>query len=88
MIESRFTVEEIRQQAEEIYRHKIRSNLSADDKGKFLVVDVLSGDYEVDEEDLSAADILKARRPNGKFSGLRVGYTSSYTLAATMEEEW
>jgi hypothetical protein len=87
MLQASYTPEEIRRRAEEIYRREIRPNVMPQHKGKFLVVDIESGDYEMDEDDLSAAEILKARRPNGVFFGLRVGYTSSYTLAGTMEEE-
>jgi hypothetical protein len=87
MVSTKYTSEEIRRRAEEIYRRDIRPKLRPEDKGKFIVVDVESGDYEMDEDDLSAAEILKARRPNGVFFGLRAGYTSSYTLAGTMEEE-
>jgi hypothetical protein len=87
MWQTKYTSEEIRRRAEEIYRREIRPKLTPADKGKFLVVDIESGDYEMDEDDLSAAEILKARRPNGVFFGLRARYTSSYTLAGTMEEE-
>jgi hypothetical protein len=87
MVPTKYTSEEIRRRAEEIYRRDIRTKLTPQDKGKFLVVDIESGDYEMDDDDLSAAEILKARQPNGVFFGLRVGYTSSYTLAGTMEEE-
>ncbi len=86
MVRTKYSSEEIQQRAEEIYRREIRPKLTPQDKGKFLVVDVESGDYEMDEADLTAAEILKARRPNGIFFGLRVSYTS-YTLAGTMEEE-
>ncbi len=56
-------------------------------KGKFLILDIESGDYEIDEDDSKAEEILRARRPNGVFLGLRIGYKSAYTLAGSLVEE-
>jgi hypothetical protein len=87
MVPTEYTLEEIRERAEEIYRRDIRPRVMPQHKGKFLVLDIKSGDYEIDEDDLSASEKLQARRPNGVCFGLRVGYKSAYTLAGTLEEE-
>ena len=71
----------------EIYRRDIRDKVMPQEKGKFLIMDIESGDYEVDEDDLKAEAALRMRRPNGVFFGLRIGYTTAETLAGTMEEE-
>src|SRR5438552_12138503 len=86
MPRTRYTNEEIGRLGNEIYRRSIRDKVMPQHKGKFLILDIESGDYEVDEDDLSAEDRLRARRPDGVFFGLRIGYTSAYTLAGTMEE--
>lgn len=82
-----YTLDEIRQRAEEIYRREIRPKVMPQHKGKFLVLDIESGDYEIDEDDLSASEILQARCPNGVLFGMRIGYKSAYTLNGTMEED-
>ena len=71
MARTQYTNEEIGQLAEQIYRRSIRDKVMPQHKGKFLIVDIESGDYEVDEDDLAAEDRLRARRPNGVFFGLR-----------------
>ena len=38
-------------------------------------------------EDLAASERLRTRVPNGEYFGLRVGYTTSYSLGGGMEEE-
>src|SRR5437867_2395721 len=81
------TDEEIGQIAEEMYRRDIRDKVMPQHKGKFLILDIESGDYEVDEDDLKAYDRLRARRPDGVFFGLRIGYKAAYTLGGTVEEE-
>lgn len=87
MPRARYTKEEIGRIGEEIYRRNIRQKVMPQHKGKFLVLDIESGDYEMGEDDLSTEEILRARRPYGVFFGLRIGYTTAYTLGGTMVEE-
>lgn len=82
-----YTNEEIGLIGEDIYRRNIRHKVMPQHKGKFLILDIESGDYEMDEDDLSAEEILRARRPDGVFFGLRIGYTTAYTLGGSMLEE-
>lgn len=79
--------EEIASRAHSFYEREIRDHVMPGQKGKFLVLDVDSGDYEVNDNDLAAEEILESRRPNGTLFGLRVGYTTAYTLAGTLIEE-
>ena len=37
--------------AETLYREKIRPNLTEADIGKFVIIDINSGEYEIDSED-------------------------------------
>ena len=46
-----------------IYKEKILPLLKADDKGKVVVIDVNSGDYEIDYDDAAAMFRLIERRP-------------------------
>ena len=79
--------DEVARVGREVYEREIRSRVMPQQKGKFLVLDIVSHDYEVADEDMDASDRLRARRPDGVFFGLRVGYTTAYTLAGTMTEE-
>jgi hypothetical protein len=87
MLRTQDTNEEICRIGEEIYRRDIRPKVMPQHKGKFLVVDIESGDYEMDEDDLRAEEKLRARRPEGVFFLLRVGYATAYTLGGTMVED-
>lgn len=82
-----YSPEEVAQLGNQIYHRDIRDKVMPQHKGKFLVLDIESGDYEMDEDDLSAEEILRARRPDGVFFGLRIGYTSAYTLGGRMMED-
>lgn len=87
MTQTTYSNEELGRIAEEIYRRDIRDKVMPQHKGKFLILDIDTGDYEVDENDMRAVHILRARRPDGNLYGLRIGYTTAYTLSGTMTEE-
>ena len=71
---------------EKIYRERIKSRLAPSEKGKIVAIDVLSGDYELDADFITAADRLQERRPDAVGYAVRVGYKAvfhiggSYTL--------
>ena len=79
--------EEVARIADEIYARDIRPKVMPKEKGKFLVLDIESGQYEIDEDDAAATERLRNRVPNGEYFGLRIGYTTAYTFAGSMEEE-
>ena len=70
---SRFgmSYEEQRRRGEEIYNAQIRHLISDADIGKFVMVDVLSGDYEIDESSTKAGLTLRERRPDAVIHGIR-----------------
>jgi len=51
-----------------------------DHRGKFLILDVNTGDYEIDSEDLTASKRLLARRPDAELFGVRIGHRAAYLL--------
>ena len=50
--------------AENLYREKVKPLLDDTHAGKFVVVDLESGDYEVDEYEFEAEIRLRERRPS------------------------
>ena len=61
-----------------IYREKIKSQLPPSEKGKFVIIDIESGDYEIDEDYITASDRLRKRRPNAVNYIGRVGYKAAF----------
>ena len=55
--------EEQKRRGEAIYDSRIRHLITPEDEGKFVLVDVLSGDYEVAERSVEARIKLRQRRP-------------------------
>ena len=44
------------------------------------MIDINSGDYEIDEDDLTATNRVLEKRPQAVLYGLRIGYPSAYRL--------
>ncbi len=57
-----------------MYMRKIRPKLAGEKKGRIVAMDMLSGDYEVADDPLAAAESLLARRPKADIWFERVGY--------------
>ena len=49
-------------------------------KGKFLVIDIETGEYEINTDDLVATKQLLAKYPNAVIYGLRIGYPTAYRI--------
>ena len=75
---------EVTELAKVIYQEKIKHLVEPGENGKFIVIDVESGDYEIDEEMIPASDRLYARRPNAAAYGGRVGYPTTYDLSGSI----
>ena len=67
-------VGEITSRGARIYEQKLRSLLEPQHVGKYLVIDVESGDYEMDEDHLAASDRAAAKHPGAPLYAMRIGY--------------
>ncbi len=61
-----------------IYKDHIRHLVEPHEKGKFVVIDVDSGDFEIDERDGDATRRLLDRNPGAMTWAVRVGYPAAY----------
>ena len=48
-----------------------------------MVVDIETGDYEIDADDLAATKRALAKRPDAVLYGLRIGYPTAYRLGGS-----
>ena len=65
-----------------IYNDKILPTLGPEHKGKVVVIDVKSGDYEIAKNSLTADLRLRKRRPNAFTWAERVGSPAVYRVGA------
>ena len=67
----RYGKEEFARRGDEIFESQVRPRLKPEDDGKFAAIDVESGAYELDPDELEACDKLNARIPDAQtFCGL------------------
>ena len=76
----RYSNNEIVRRGQALYEGRIRADLDPSWKGKFLVVDIETGDYEIDASEVDALRRAKARNPGAALYLLRVGYPTAYRL--------
>lgn len=69
----RYSKEEFAQRGDELYEREIRPHLTAEDEGKFVVIDIDTGAYEIETDELVASDRLLARYPTAQVWLKRVG---------------
>ena len=61
-------------EAQAIYDAELRHKVEPQENGKYLSLDVVSGDYEVDADDIAAGNRLLGRQPNARMFTFRIGY--------------
>ncbi|HXD88535.1 MAG TPA: hypothetical protein VN641_18745 [Urbifossiella sp.] len=69
----RYGKEEFARRGDEIYARKVQSHLTSADEGKVVAIDIESGAYEIDTDELAACDKLNERLPEAQIWLVRVG---------------
>ena len=59
---------------------EMREDMEANQWGRMVVIDVLSGDYEIADDDATALFRLIERRPDALTWGELVGYPAPYVM--------
>jgi hypothetical protein len=80
MPHARYSSEQIVELGEAIYAQKLHDQLEPRQNGKFLALDVETGDYEIDEDKLAAIDRARSKRRDAPLYILRVGYPTAVKL--------
>ena len=78
--------EEVAKRANRLYDSEIRQKVETEENiGKMVIIDIETGDYEVDETGLQAAHNLYAKHPYARLFGIRIGYNVASSLGGVME---
>lgn len=77
MVHTRNPKDETFEKAKELYESVIKHQLTDDQLGMYLAIDVNSGDYEIGQNGLETVNALQKRRPSGRiFRMLHGSYTT------------
>jgi hypothetical protein len=74
------TPEELGRLGAEAFDRHVRPTLRPEDDGKFVAIDVVTGDHEIDADDYAAVTRLRARQPSAEVWLSRVGQPTAYKL--------
>jgi hypothetical protein len=86
-VKRRYGKEEFARRGDAIYEAAVRPRLKADDEGRFVAIDIESGAFEVDADELKAGKRLRARLPEAQIWMVRVGYRSVHRLGGRERRE-
>jgi hypothetical protein len=78
--ETRRSPEELARLGAEAFDQRVRPMLRPDDDGKFVAIDVGSGDFEIDDDDYAAVVRLRKRSPQAEIWLGRVGAPAAYRM--------
>jgi hypothetical protein len=85
MVTPQMPGEEVQRLAHEWYARSIRRQVETPENiGKEVVIDVNTGDFEVDHDGMRANDRLEARHPDGCFYGIRIGFNAVYAIGGAL----
>lgn len=78
--------EEVARRAKELYESGIHQQVEVEENlGRMVIIDIETGDYEVDETGLKAARNLSNKHPNARLFGIRIGYNVAASFGGVME---
>ena len=76
----RYSSHEITERGRKLYDEQLRAQVTPGNMGKFLVIDIETGEYEIDQEELAAIGRAKAKHPDAPLYMVRIGARTAYQL--------
>jgi hypothetical protein len=77
---TKHTLEELAVLGQDIFDRRVHPTLRPEDHGKFVAIDVETGDYEIDDDDYAAIARLRSRKPEAEMWLVRAGYPAAYRI--------
>jgi hypothetical protein len=79
--------EDVGKIADRLYEDSIRAKVELPENiGKMVIINIETGDYEVDKNGLQAAKRLNGRHENTRLFGIRIGYNVAASFGGVMEQ--
>ncbi len=73
---SQYSAAEIAARGRQVYEEQLRGKLEPQFVGKFLVIDIETGEYEIDDDGEAASLRAYKKKPKGIRYGMRIGHRS------------
>ena len=85
--EAQYTPDEVVERGKALYEQNIRAQMQEGNRGKYLVIDVLTGEYEIGENHLDTAKRARAKHPDAPLYGMRIGYKAVASFGASLHPD-
>ncbi len=69
----RYSKEEVARRGDEIYDSQVRPQVEANNYGKIVAIDIETGGWEIDTDEINASKRLETRYPDAQIWFVRVG---------------
>ncbi len=77
---------EVARRAKQLYESDIRRQVEVEENiGKMVIIDIETGNYEIDATGMNAAHRLRAEHPYARLFGICIGYNVVASLGGVME---
>jgi hypothetical protein len=80
MAQAHLTSKDIIRIGQQIYDRDLRKKLEKQHRGKFVFIDIETGDYEFDKDQVAAGERLRQRHPGSLLYMARIGYPAAIKL--------
>ena len=80
----RYSGEEIEKRGQELYERSLRAQVEEGNEGKILVIDIETGEYEIDSDEIAASRRALAKHPGAALWTLRIGYNAVHSLGGSL----
>ena len=82
------TSEQICERGQGIYDRSIRAAVEPNQKGNFVAIDVETGEYAVNADQIAVVDLLRARQPEALIYLVRVGHPAVVRLGSRLSAQF
>ena len=76
----RYSTEEVVRRGKALYEQQLQAQVEPGNTGKFLVIDIETGEYEIDRDEVAALKRAKAKRSDAPLYMLRIGHRAAYQI--------
>jgi hypothetical protein len=86
-VKPRYSKAEFARRGDILYEKDILPKLGPKDVGKFLAIDIETGEYKIDADEMKAGDKLRRRLPEAQIWMVRIGYASTHSFGGRQKRQ-
>ncbi len=83
----RHSKEEFARRGDAIYEREVRPQLKSGDEDKFAAIDIESGEFAIDADELKAGNKLRRRIADAQIWMVRIGHRSVHRIGGRLRRE-